>query len=73
MKTLKTWVAAAALLAMTGTAQATLIIQGNGTVLDDTTYLIWLQDWNANGTKNWDTQVAWAEGLNFAGSTDWKD
>jgi hypothetical protein len=72
IKTLKTWVAAAALLAMTNTAQATLINLGNGTVKDDTTNLIWLQDWNVNGNDIWSTQKAWAEGLDFAGSTDWR-
>ena len=71
MKTLKAWAAAAALLALTGTAQAALIPQGNGTVLDDTTNLVWLQDWNRNGQKTWGAQTEWAESLDYAGSNDW--
>ena len=73
MKTLKTWAAAAALLALTGAAQAALVSLGDGTVKDTNTNLIWLQDWNVNGRQNWATQNAWAEtGLDgFAGSNDW--
>lgn len=72
MKTLKTWVAATAMLALTGAAQAALLDLGDGTVKDTNTNLIWLQDWNVNGSKNWSTQMAWAEGLAFAGSSDWE-
>ena len=68
---LKTWAAAAAMVAMAGTAQATLIDLGNGTVKDDVTNLIWLQNWNVNGFQNWATQKAWAENLSFAGSDAW--
>ena len=71
MKTLKTWAAAAALLALTGTAQAALISQGNGTVLDNATNLVWLEDWNKNGQTSWDGQTRWADALDFAGSQDW--
>jgi len=58
-------------LGLMGTGQAALINQNNGTVLDTNTNLIWLQDWNVNSAQNWATQNAWAEGLNFADSTDW--
>ena len=68
---LKTWSAAACLMALSGTAPAALVSQGNGTVLDTTTNLIWLQDWNVNGRIDWVTQKAWAEGLSFAGSSEW--
>ena len=73
MKTLKTWAAAAAMVAFAGAAQAALVNQGNGTVKDTNTNLIWLQDWDVNGQQNWATQKAWAEtALNgFAGSNDW--
>lgn len=71
MKTLKTWAAVAAMVALTSTAQAALVNQGNGTVLDTTTNLIWLQDWNGNGDKTWATQIAWAQSLSFAGSSGW--
>jgi hypothetical protein len=63
--------AAVALVTLSGTAQASLISQGNGTVLDTATNLIWLQDWNVNGQQDWATQEAWAEHLTFAGSSDW--
>ncbi len=63
--------AAAALLTLAGTAQASLISQGDGTVLDTATNLIWLQDWNVNGQANWSAQTAWAANLTFAGSSDW--
>ncbi len=74
MKTLKTWVAAAAIVALTGAAQAALVLQGNGTVLDTNTNLIWLQDWEVNGQQTWATQKAWAETTldGFAGSNDWR-
>ena len=68
---LKTWAAAAAMVALAGTAQATLIDLGDGTVKDDVTNLIWLQNWNVNGQQNWSTQKAWAENLSFAGSSAW--
>ena len=61
----------AALIGLAGGAQAALVSQGDGTVLDTNTNLIWLQDWNRNGPADWATQKAWAEGFNFAGSTDW--
>jgi hypothetical protein len=73
MKTLKTWAAAAAMVALTGAAQAGLVSLGDGTVKDTNTNLIWLQNWNVNGLRNWATQKAWAEtGLDgFASSNDW--
>lgn len=60
------------MVALTGASQAALIDLGNGTVKDDTTNLIWLQDWSASGFEDWDTQMLWADGLDFAGSTDWR-
>jgi len=72
MKLSKTWVAAAAIAALCGTAQAALVNQGNATVLDTNTNLIWLQDWNLNGSASRSTQNAWAAGLTFAGSSDWQ-
>ena len=43
----------------------------DGTVWDPNTHLIWLKHWNVNGAKDWNTQNDWAEGLDFAGSSDW--
>jgi hypothetical protein len=79
MKTLtalKTWVAAAAMVALTSTAQAAplqLVDMSDGTVYEPNKHLIWLKDWNVNGSQNWATKNAWAEtGLDgFAGSNDW--
>ncbi len=68
---MKNWIAIAALTTLAGTAQASLVSLGNGTVLDTTTDLVWLQDWNVNGAQDWATQVAWANGLTFAGNSDW--
>lgn len=61
------------MVALTCTAQAALVSQGDGTVKDTNTNLIWLQDWNVNGEQNWVTQKAWAETTldGFAGSNDW--
>ena len=74
MKFTKSWAAAAAMVALTGAAQAALVSQGNGTVLDTNTNLIWLQDWEVNGQQNWAAQKAWAETTldGFAGSNDWR-
>jgi len=73
MKTWKTWVVAAGLMvSAVNSAQAALVRLGDGTVQDTTSNLIWLQDWNVNGLASWDAQKAWAEGLEFAGSTDWR-
>ena len=74
MRTLKTWAAAAGLVALTGAAQAGLVSLGDGTVKDTNTNLIWLQNWNVNGLQNWATQKNWAETTldGFAGSSDWQ-
>ena len=72
MTKLKTWAAAVGLVMSTGAAQAALVSNPDGTVTDTNTNLIWLQNWNVNGLQNWSTQKAWAEGLDFAGSTDWE-
>jgi len=74
MKLLKSLAAAAAMVALTGAAQAALVSLGNGTVKDTNTNLIWLQDWNVNGLANWATQKNWAETTldGFAGSNDWR-
>jgi hypothetical protein len=34
--------------------------------------LTWLADWNANGSMNWDSAVAWAAGLDVYGVTGWR-
>ncbi len=69
---LNAWASAAAMVALTGAAQAALVSNPNGTVTDTTTNLIWLQNWNGNGSRDWATQKNWADNLTFAGSSDWE-
>ncbi len=71
MKRAKSWAAALALLAMAGTACAAFVKNGDGTITDTSTNLIWLQNWNFTGKQSWATQKAWAENLTYAGSSDW--
>jgi hypothetical protein len=42
-------------------------INGDGTVTDNMTGLVWLEDANCNGTMSWATALGWANGL-FDGS-----
>jgi hypothetical protein len=46
MKTLKTWAASAAMVAMSGTAQAALVDRGGGMIYDTTRNITWLADMN---------------------------
>lgn len=69
---LKAMAAAVAMVALSGTAQAALMSLGDGTVKETNTNLIWLQDWNISGVQNWADQKAWAEGLAFANSSEWR-
>ncbi len=71
MRTKKNLAATVAMVALVGTAQAALVSNGNGTVTDTTSNLIWLQNWNVNGDQNWASQKAWAENLSFAGRSNW--
>lgn len=71
MKSTKYWAAVMSMVVLSGVAQAGLVNLGDGTVMDTNTNLIWLRDWSASGMHDRATQVAWADGLNFAGSTDW--
>ena len=74
MKTLKTWVAAAAMVVLTGASQAALVDLGDGTVKDTNTNLIWLYDWNSPGSMNWGEAKTWAAGLTVGGAAagDWR-
>lgn len=68
-------------------AKATLIDNGNGTITDIDTELMWLQDGNyANttgydnalygydtlGGMTWDDALTWADNLTYAGYDDWR-
>jgi len=46
MTKLKTWVAAAAMLALSGAAQSALINRGGGMIYDTTANITWLADMN---------------------------
>ena len=75
MSNLKTWAAAAATVALMGTAQAALVLQANGLeVLDTNTNLIWLKDWKKIDRQSWAAQKFWAETTldGVAGSNDWR-
>lgn len=72
---MKRLAAAAALTALTGTAQAALVLQSNGLeVLDTDTSLLWLVDWDSSGYRTWVDAKAWAAGLTTGGATagDWR-
>lgn len=45
---------------------------GNGTVSDADTGLMWLQDTSAVPRMNWSNAVAFCENMTFAGHTDWR-
>ena len=49
----------------------------DGTITDNATGLIWAKDGNgagcfSGGKKNWADALTWAEGLTFAGHSDWR-
>jgi hypothetical protein len=75
MRSWKTWALAAALVGVSGAAQAGLVLQSNGVeVLDTDTNLLWLYDWNSSGVKNWGDAKLWAAGLTVGGAAagDWR-
>jgi hypothetical protein len=77
MKRLKTCAAAAALLALAGTAQASpmTLVDGGLGVLDGDTQLEWTANMNLNGRMTWAAANAWIATLNashYAGHNDWR-
>ncbi len=78
MKRLKTWAAAAAMLALAGAAQASpmTLVDGGLGVLDSAAKLEWTADMNlAGGTMTWAAANAWIATLNtnnYAGHKDWR-
>lgn len=74
MNTFKTYATAAALVALTGAAQAALITDPSGaTVKNDSTNLVWLKDWSYSGdAKTWAEADLWASGLIYGGYSDWR-
>jgi hypothetical protein len=53
-----------------GQTQQSLVDNGDGTVTDNRTGLIWQQD--EPGTMTWGSALTYCEGLSLAGSTDWR-
>lgn len=53
-----------------GQTQQTLVDNGDGTVTDNRTGLIWQQ--GEPGAMTWGSALTYCEGLSFAGSTDWR-
>ena len=73
MKKLTTLLAALAIvLGISGVANAALINNFDGTISDDDTGLMWLQDANVIGLATWTEANTWAEGLVFGGYDDWR-
>lgn len=68
------------LVSFTASASAALVDNGDGTITDTDTNLMWLQDANyamtsgydADGLMNWDTANNWANDLSYAGYNDWR-
>ena len=85
MKAMKSWAAAAAMVALTGAAQAALINRGGGMIYDSTRNITWLADLNyahtsghngagvdANGRMNWYAAMDWAANPEYGGYSDWR-
>lgn len=49
-----------------------LVDNGDGTVTDTATGLMWQQETDPNGPDNWETALSSAEGLVLAGHSDWR-
>ena len=79
MRTVKTWAAAAAaaMLALAGTAQASpmTLVDGGLGVLDSGTNLEWTANMNLGGLMSWAAANTWIATLNtsnYAGHHDWR-
>ena len=86
MKTLKKLAAAAALIALSGAAQAALVNRGGGMIYDTTRNITWLADMNyaqtsghtgtgvntTDGRMTWDAATAWADNLVYGAFSDWR-
>ena len=72
MKTVKTWAAATAMVALTGAAQAALVNRGGGMIYDTTRNITWLANMNMNGLMTWGDATIWADNLVYGGFSDWR-
>ena len=67
-------------IALTGTAQATLIDRGGGLIYDSDINITWLSDatyaktsgYDADGRMNWSDANTWAANLSYGGYDDWR-
>ncbi len=55
-----------------GSAHAVLIDNGDGTVTDTSTGLMWLQDSTLKQATSWEEAKAWADSLTIGGYDDWR-
>lgn len=60
------------LIGMSISASAALVDNGDGTITDTDTNLMWLQNANANDIMNWSGANTWAASLDYAGYSDWR-
>ena len=51
---------------------ATLIDNSDGTIIDGSSLLMWIQNSDMAGAMSWDDAVTWTDNLNLAGYTDWR-
>jgi len=65
------WLACFFMFLAAGTSHAGFVDNGNGTVTDTATGLMW-QKATATGTHNWAQALAYAESLDLAGHHDWR-
>ena len=80
MRKIKTWAAAAAMLALSGAAQSALINRGGGMIYDTTANITWLADMNhaktsghdADGIMDWSSSVAWGNSLTIGSFSGWR-
>ena len=85
MMKLRTWAAAAAMLALSGAAQSALVNRGGGMIYDTTANLTWLADMNYAYTSGYaasgvapgsayDENTIWTDGrMGWAAAKNWAD
>ncbi len=60
------------LICTTVSVNAALIDNGDGTITDTDTSLMWIQNVKYGGFMSHDEALSWADSLFFAGNTDWR-
>lgn len=60
------------ILSLTTTSYAALIDNGDGTITDTDTGLMWLRDASLGGPMTWYDALTWADALVYAGYNNWK-